>query len=57
MSFHNFTLFDTYTIRKEYFSTLKTIHMLKKYYTENDTVSVNYTNFNTAVYTLVSFSV
>ena len=34
-------------------SNLKTIDMLKKYYTENDTVSVIYTIFYTVVYTLV----
>ena len=36
-------------------SNLKTTHMLKKFYTENATVSVIYTNFYTAVYTLVYF--
>ena len=34
-----FTLYDTYTIRKEYLFSLKAIHMLKKYYTDNDTDS------------------
>ena len=56
MQFHNFTIFDISTIRKEYFSSLKSIHMLNKNYTENDTVSVIYTNFYTRVYTTVSFS-
>ena len=37
MYFLNFTCFDTFTTRKEYFSSLQTTHMLKTYYTEKST--------------------
>ena len=50
---YNFTSIYTQTNRKEYFSSLKIMHVLKKYYTEIATVCVNYTNFYTVGYTLV----
>ena len=51
------TAFCTYTIRKEYYSSLKIMHVLKKFYRENATNCVHYTNFYTLVYTLVYFFV
>ena len=49
----SFTQFYTYPIRKEYSSSLKVVHMLKKYYTENATDCVNYTIFSVVAYTLL----